>query len=78
MLCIAYQNLSQMIFRCLRVVHYHSCFEIANISGCVFITVEALNSSVGWYENLGFITREKNTDKYRTMVLMVLQLNDLL
>jgi ribosomal protein S18 acetylase RimI-like enzyme len=42
--------------------------QIAQNSGCNFITVEALNSAVGFYEKYGFVIRQRGTE-YQNMVL---------
>jgi ribosomal protein S18 acetylase RimI-like enzyme len=46
------------------------CQEIAALSGCVFITVEALNSAVGFYEKNGFDLYSRNV-YFQNMILKI-------
>ncbi|HDR7367998.1 GNAT family N-acetyltransferase [Bacillus toyonensis] len=53
---------------------FEHCYKLSLISGSSLITVQALNSSIGFYEKYGFITWHSPSLVYRNMFFTTLNL----
>ncbi|QWI46713.1 GNAT family N-acetyltransferase [Bacillus mycoides] len=54
------------------------CYKLALITGCTLITVQALKSSMGFYQNYDFIIWKQEARKYTDMFFKIQNLEGLL